>query len=195
MSPESHVYPVKVLTKILGEPTYQSMFQLHSELIMNARSVASTRGGGASGHLALVITAAKYLAETGVAFNPPVHPGDPPVHPAAGITGPQITAADRLYDYRLKEFLTFRAVETALKSQLWDAVDERHYRTLRQGVNGYSNVPVLTIINHLLDKKGKIPTKAKLANTNRLKEDFDPSEPISNLWNRIDDIQDRKSVV
>jgi len=45
------------LTKIHGEPDYDTLHRLHNELKSNAGSVPSTLGGGAHGHLGLILDA------------------------------------------------------------------------------------------------------------------------------------------
>ena len=156
---------------------------------MNARSVTSTRGGGMHGHLALVLSAAAYLLKTGHAFNPPLHPGIPPVH-GPGTTAPVIAALDRAYDLALKEVTIYSSTELALKQQLWEAVDESHYKSLSVGMDGYADVPVCTILAHLWSDFGQIAATAKFANMSKLKNDFDSSQPITELWNHIAAIQD-----
>ena len=51
-------YPT--LTKIAGEPSFESLRNLHDEIKSNAMSVASTLGGGQHGHLGLVLSNADY---------------------------------------------------------------------------------------------------------------------------------------
>ena len=46
-------YPT--LTKISGEPTLGALMTLRNELKANAQSVETTLGGGAHGHLGLVV--------------------------------------------------------------------------------------------------------------------------------------------
>ena len=68
-------FEFKELTKIHGEPTYDSIKQLHNELKANARSVCSSLGGGNYGHLGLVLTDAQYGMISNVPFVRPDHPG------------------------------------------------------------------------------------------------------------------------
>ena len=50
--------PHKVLTRIQGEPTFETLEQFQRELRANAKAIHSTLGGGANGHLGLVMTQA-----------------------------------------------------------------------------------------------------------------------------------------
>jgi hypothetical protein len=54
----------KVLTKVHGLPTYESLQTLHTELKANAGSVPSTLGGGQNGHLGLLLSALRYTTLT-----------------------------------------------------------------------------------------------------------------------------------
>ena len=82
----------KVLTKIHGKPTYETLENVLTELKANASSVPSTLGGGQHGHLGLLLPAARYIA---LAHTVPwISPGNPgPFIPPATGTGPQIEAA------------------------------------------------------------------------------------------------------
>ena len=65
----------KEVTKIHGEPTYEAIHWLHKEIKANAASVPSNLGGGALGHLGLVITLQQYALLSNAEFNRPNHPG------------------------------------------------------------------------------------------------------------------------
>ena len=90
----------EAITPIDGRPTRYSINQLTRDIYQNAMSIASTEGGGAHGHLGIVMPDAEYQALTGVAYVAPAHPGALPVH-AANATGNQITETNRQYDERL----------------------------------------------------------------------------------------------
>ena len=182
------LFPKKELTKIIGRPSYQSMFLLQKELSTNARSVNSMRGGGISGHLALVLSAADYLTKTGHPFVAPVHPGPNPIH-AAGTSGPVITATDRNHDAAFKEFVLYQQVATELKSQVMAAVDEQYYSELEDGMDGFAGISVLDFLTHLWTVYGKVKQSDSLTNLKKLERDFDPSDPLEILWSRIKDIQ------
>jgi hypothetical protein len=77
----------KVLTKIHGEPTYESLQNISTELKANASSVPSTLGGGQNGHLGLLLSAARCntLAHA-VPWITPVNPGVfVPPNPGTGL--------------------------------------------------------------------------------------------------------------
>jgi hypothetical protein len=64
------------LTKIYGEPTFQSLQKLYKEIKANATLVSSTLGGGLHGYLGLVVTPANYArTQPNHVFTRPPHPG------------------------------------------------------------------------------------------------------------------------
>jgi hypothetical protein len=63
------------LSPILGQPDFESLYQLNTDLRANAFSVHSNIGGGAYGHLGLVMTDAQYHIVTPVPYQRPEHPG------------------------------------------------------------------------------------------------------------------------
>ena len=57
---QSTFFDYPTLTKLKGEPTLGALMTLRNELKANAQSVNTTLGGGAHGHLGLVIPANIY---------------------------------------------------------------------------------------------------------------------------------------
>lgn len=64
-----------VLTKIHGEPTYETLLEMKNQLKANASQVTSDLGGGANGHLGLVCTPIEYANISVIPYVQPVHPG------------------------------------------------------------------------------------------------------------------------
>lgn len=54
-------FPTPIIPKIIGEPTRESLINIHQLISGNAYSVASNLKGGWHGHLALTISAEEYL--------------------------------------------------------------------------------------------------------------------------------------
>ena len=63
------------LTKIHGEPTFDSIKTLHNELKTNSQTVPSNLGGGTHGHLGLVLNHQQYALLSDASFITPPHPG------------------------------------------------------------------------------------------------------------------------
>ena len=83
-------FPNNPVTKIEGEPSYQSLRTLEIELIQNASSIFTELGGGNHGYLGLLLEATKYLEITGHDFNQHSNPGLIPIF-LDNPTQPQIT--------------------------------------------------------------------------------------------------------
>ena len=64
-----------ILTKIHGEPTYETLKAMKNQLKSNACSVTSDLGGGAHGHLGLLLTPTEYAITSPTPYVRPVHPG------------------------------------------------------------------------------------------------------------------------
>ena len=62
------------LTKIHGEPTFESIRTLQCEIIINALSVHLDLGGGAHGHLGLVLSPQEYALHSDAVYERPQHP-------------------------------------------------------------------------------------------------------------------------
>ena len=181
------LYPYPTLTKITGEPTYTSINILQREIYANALAIDSPFGGGQHGHLGVVMDNASYAnAVAGVVFNAPVHPGNAPVH-AAGTTQPVITAADRAYDRSLQDYNTFRHTVRELKQQLIAAVDPLYINMLEDDMFGYANVAPRDILDHLKTTYGKLTPDDVENNRNTLTAEWNPDDPIEDLWKRITD--------
>jgi len=63
------------------KPGAEDILTLKREVCESLQAFQTTRGGGAHGHVALMMTNATYLLiSNGDAFAVPEHPGDAPVH-------------------------------------------------------------------------------------------------------------------
>lgn len=186
--------PHKVLTPIPeGEkPTFTSLLKIHQELNANAMAISSNRGGGHYGHLALVLPAAAFNAlPNTVAWVDPVHPGDQPVIPAGppNPTAAQITEINRQYKADLAQFQLFGAAKSLLRSQLLASVPDTYTKILKNTQLGYANATALALLNHLDTTYGTVTPDDLTANTNNMNRQWDPTQPIEDLWNQIKDCQ------
>jgi hypothetical protein len=181
-------FPHPVLTPISGEPTNTSLQLLQQELFANARAIFSTRGGGANGHLALVMPAPDYLTRAAHVFTMPIHPGDAPVHlPAA--TSAQITETNRQYAADLYEHTRVLTIAEELKKQLLQAVHARYLRALADPDFGFADVSPAALLAHLKTTYGVITREELETNRARLSAEWNPDSPLEDLWLRIAEIQ------
>lgn len=181
-------FPHPVLTPINGEPTSSSLSLLQKELYANARQIYSTRGGGNHGHLRIMLTDVAYITRTNAIFIIPVHPGVAPIH-AAGATAPQIAENIRLFNQSIGEQLLYQRVTAALKQQLILAVENRYMQVLEDTEFGFSDVTPLAILTHLKATYGVITQDDLETNRNLLVAQWNPDDPIENIWLRIRECQ------
>ena len=69
-------FMMPILPNIVGEPTRESLIEIHQFISENAASVASNLREVWHGHLALTMTTEEYLSQTGHAFVTPHNPND-----------------------------------------------------------------------------------------------------------------------
>ena len=124
------VFEYKTLTKIIGEPTRETLDVLFNELKANAGMINTDLGGGAHGHLGLLLSAAKYdTIAPGTPYTRPAHPG-PLVIPA----GTAQHAAYRMTLDHQRDVKAYNAtieIEKALIKQIVEAIDKNYLLPLR----------------------------------------------------------------
>ena len=180
----------KELTKIHGEPTYETLKIIANELKTNAATVRTHLGGGNHGHLGLVLLPARYALISPDPFERPTHPG--PFVPPVGGTGPQIAAAKDAHEEAVRVFYECLSVEAALRKQIVQAIDSKYLKAIR---NQHTNAITMTVSDvlytHLFPSYGLV-TAEKLMHEQRAVEDFmyDPRDPITDIYTAIDDLLD-----
>ena len=160
-------FPIPTLTRIVGQPTYEQVKELNEELNANAASIVTTRGGGAHGYLAITVSPTIYATLTSTAFVAPTMP--PPVDPA-GMTGPQIANANRIFNEQKAEFHSYINLQNALKKQLIAAVDPLFLRTIRQPYVGFANSTFRDMLQHLYKTHADISADDLDENDRKMRE-------------------------
>jgi hypothetical protein len=180
----------KVLTKVHGQPTYESLQTLHTEIKANAASVPSTLGGGQYGHLGLIVSDERYatLANT-VPWVSPTNPG--PFAPPAGGTGPQIEAAKDVWRDLKISFELCQATEKAIISQIVESIDAIYLRALLNRTTGQYASNIRAVLQHLFSTHGKItPQQVKAKESATYHMHYDISQPVDTVFNAIEDLTD-----
>jgi hypothetical protein len=180
----------KVLTRLHGQPTYETLQTLVTEIKANAASVPSTIGGGNFGHLGLILSDARYatLANT-IPWITPVNPG-PFVPPPAG-TAAQIDAAKEVWRGLKLEFDICQATEKALIAQIVAAIDPIYLRALLNRATGQYAHDIRAVFLHLFSTHGKItPQQVKAKEMAIFNMHYDISQPVDMVFNAIDDLAD-----
>ena len=179
-------FPVKTLPTITGEPDYATINQMVQTLYGNAASLSTTSGGGAHGHIGLIMTAALYATLTATPYVVPVDPGVianiPPN--STGAAREQLRTehkeARRIYDNTTN-------MDDALKGQVIDTIDDAYLCEMRNKYTGYLGVTTRDLLDHLIDRYGKITPADLETNKKRMNEPIDATQTIDIFFKRIDD--------
>jgi hypothetical protein len=180
----------KVLTRVHGQPTYETLQTLATEIKANASSVPSTLGGGQYGHLGLILSTDRYatLANTVPWVSPP-NPG--PFDPPANGTGPQIEAAKDVWRELKLSFDLCQATEKALIAQIVESIDLIYLRALLNRTTGQYSSDIRAVLMHLFATHGKItPQQVKAKEMSTFNMHYDISLPVDTVFNTIDDLVD-----
>lgn len=173
------------------------------ELNTQAMGIPSHRGGGAHGHLALVMTAAEYLTLTNIAFTVPIHPGvNPP--PLPNGTAVQITENNRIHQAAIVDHEVYHKTDRMLKALLIKAVPPPFIQQLSDLRFGFAQVPTATILEHLDKTYGTVTNTDLKANIANMELQWNGDQPIETLWSQIahaiqyahghDNISDKQAV-
>ena len=110
-------FPHLVLTKIVGQPTQETLRLLRAEMTANSPSIPSSRGGGNHGHMILLMTPAKILTYSTTVFDPPENPSKNPKIPR-GLEAIKIIELQRVHAKEVAKHKLFHRVDKVLKQQL-----------------------------------------------------------------------------
>ena len=121
-----------------------------------------------------------------------VEPAQPPIEPdyPARASNQQITIAEKQHDRRKAEWRTLQDATKQLRKQLLEAVPHLYIASLADDDTEFANVSPLAIMDRLWDKFGDITPELLEANLKKIEEPWNPTEPITQLWNRFKDCKD-----
>ena len=180
------------LTRISGRPSRPTISLLKRELKANARRIHLTRGTGTHGHLRVCYTLAAYNALPALAANPwvdPVHPGAAPVIPP-GTTGPNIQRILQEYGNNLTQWQIYQQTDQALLLQCMQAIDETYYKILEDAEEGYADIHLIDLLEHIDDTYGTITPDDLEANEKAMEAPWSPEQPLEDLFNQVRKAQD-----
>ena len=133
----STVFGYLTLTRVHGKPTFESICALHKEVMANTKTVNSELGGGAHGHLGLILSPRCYALLSNSPYHCPHHLGQL-VIPTDTMQHVACTMSDQ-HTERLRIFRAATRVENALKQQIKAAVEPQYIESLRDPYTGRSN--------------------------------------------------------
>ena len=181
----TNAFPTPI-TKITGEPNYESLKYLKDQLKANAASIPITLGGGNHGYLGLILSPAAYTAIAATQFIEPIYPGQHPNVPAGTGTANTSTII-RHHTEDLRQWREFKNVNTALKNQLLSTLDDIYVRALKDHHVGNMNESIRTILQHLFNNYGNITPLELEDNDTKMHATWDPNSPFDCLIKQVKD--------
>ena len=175
----TNAFPTAI-TKITGEPNYESLKILKDELKANAASIPTTLGSGTHGYLGLILSPATYATVAATQFIEPIYPGQHPNVPA-GTSASNTSTIVRRHTEDLCQWREFKNVITALKNQLLSALDDIYIRALKDRHVGYMNQSIRAILQHLFDNYDNITPLELEDNDTKMRATWDPNSPFDCL--------------
>jgi hypothetical protein len=180
-------FPNKILPIIDDEPDYGTINNMVQLLYGNAASLPTSLGGGQHGHIGLIMTPLLYTTLSPTPYTAPNDPGtSPPVLPNNASVGRRETT--RLdHKEALRIFQNNNTMDDVLKTQIIDSIHDPYICEMRNKYTGYLGVTTRDLIDHLLDRYGKItPADIEQCKT-KMNAPLDSTQPIDIFFKRIDD--------
>ena len=180
-------FEVPTLTRIHGEPTYFKLKELKNELKSNATSVTTDLGGGANGHLGLVLTPAEYNVVSQDPYVRPVHPGALVI--PAGTAQHEATRLRTDHKEAIRLFRETVDVEKALIKQVVAAIEPKYLKSLRNANSNAITIPLHDVLTHLFTRYGVVNSDTLMDIEDKVKTmDYNITEPLVVIYNEIDEL-------
>ena len=178
------------LTKIQDEPETQSLIVIRNEVKANAMTVHTILGGGAYGHLGLVLTPEQYAqVPDSTPYEKPEHPGVFEVVEQG--TQYQILANEHKYQEAIRLFREVQSVELALVQQIVAAIEPKYLLALRDRTTNKIENNIAEIFSHLFDTYGDITTEDLTSFRTRLEGlRYPANEPIDTIFTEVENYQE-----
>jgi hypothetical protein len=90
-----------------------------------------------------------------------------------------------LHDKEASDYATYKKVHETLKQQILLAVQPLYYQDLQNNEFGYADVTIPALLAHLTTTYGQLTLADLESNRTKLTEQWNPDEPLENLWKRI----------
>ena len=140
-------FPHPTIQSIVGQPTYETLAEVHLKLNRNAASTHSHLGNEKLNILFLTIAPAIYNTQSNIAFIPPANTD--PYHVAnQDLTAAQISDTRRQYDVNLALYTEYDMTDKALKYLRIAAVDKTYIQYLQDTYIGYANITTKEMLAH-----------------------------------------------
>jgi hypothetical protein len=144
------------------EPDYQTLHSIRKMLRANAHSIDTHLGGGAFGHLGVIISDAAYeIISPMTAWENPEFPGRAPAAIEGGGTAAKISAEKYRWEEATNDFKTYNTVKSALKKQIMTVIEPMYIEILNDDLVGFANTTSRDMLDHLFLSYGSITSASQ----------------------------------
>jgi hypothetical protein len=182
--------PHPILPTVQGEPDYHTIHSIRKLLCANARSIESHLGGGALGHLSIIISIVTYtpVAHAHPWVNPESPGGDP--NEIIGGASAALLAECHHWEEAVSIFRTWKTVEQALEKQIITAFEPMYLEIINNDIFGFANTTARYMLDHLFLSYGSITAVDLEHNWENMRKAWDPHQPMESLFKQIQDCVD-----
>ena len=176
------------LSKIVGEPTLGALLTLRNQIKANSQSVETTLGGGAHGHLGLVLSEVVYDAIEGT--SPYQRPRLPTLNIQPTDTQYRIAQQRHQYAEDMELYREVQKMERTIIQQIVAAIEPKYLRALRDRGTNKINKTIPQILKYLFETFGDVtPKEFKQLRDQVESMVFDPTEPVDTIFSEIEDLE------
>ena len=177
------------LTKVHGELDFQKLKQIKNEIKANVSLIQSTLGGGAHGHLGLVLTPVEYALVSGTPYVRPVFPGILIV--PANTTQHAANAMRDDHKELIRQFREVEDLEKATIQQLSQAIPAVYLKQFRNRQSNAIDKTIPHILSTLFSIYGVVSDDVLQEEEEKIKQKtFDITQPLCILIDDIEDLQE-----
>lgn len=183
-------FPFPQLTRISGEPDYTALNTLYKQIKANAKAIHSTLGGGANGHLGMVLTAAAYArVSPNTAWTIPAHPGSLVI--PHGTTQHVTDHLREVHREELHNFNLATSLARIFKSQIIRAIDVAYLSSEIDDDTNDLLHDIPTTMQNLFTEYGQIESDHIRTQEQAIRDKhFDPQLPFAPLYKDIEKLID-----
>ena len=177
-----------ILDKIHGKPTFSSLNRLKKQLKANAQSVVSDLGGGAHGHLGLVLSPAEYQLVSNTPYDMPNHPG--PFSLPRNTDAAEAIRRREAHQERVRKFRESLDIKKALIKQIVAAIDKAYLEELRDETTNTITKTIPEILTYLFTNFADVTSDEVNKEEEKVVNHFwNLSDPPMSFYTLIEDLQ------
>jgi len=181
------------MDKIIGHPNHTSWSLLKQQCAQACSKVKTSKWGGATGHLALVLNEIEFRTATGIATAVVDRQDQPPVIPTNLANNATLVARTRIGNVHRQdkdEYWTQEAVDAAVVERIvTELIDKVYVEELENQYTGFTNQSIKTMLAHIRKEWCVITTLEKATATNNFKVQWDFVTHITKYARDLDKLQ------